>query len=84
MSNSKPQAIILTREELYEQVWTTPMRRLCVNFGLSDVGLANVCKANDIPRPPPGYWAKHERGKAPPRPPLPGGRPKKTAKKPER
>ncbi len=71
MSDGKPQTISITREELYEQVWTTPMRRLCAGFGLSDVGLAKVCKANDIPRPPAGYWAMHERGKAPPRAPLP-------------
>ena len=61
----------LTRAELYEQVWTTPMRRLASQYGLSDVGLAKICKKLDIPRPPVGYWAKKEVGKAPPRPKLP-------------
>lgn len=63
--------ISVSREDLYKQVWTTPMRRLAKEYGLSDVGLAKVCKSLEIPRPPVGYWAKIEAGKAPPRPPLP-------------
>ena len=63
--------VILSRGQLYERIWTTPMRRLAEEFGLSDVGLAKVCKRLTIPRPPVGYWAKKETGKAPPRPPLP-------------
>ena len=61
----------LTRAELYEQVWTTPMRKLAPQYGLSDVGLAKICKRLGIPRPPVGYWAKKEVGKAPARPRLP-------------
>ena len=49
--------IELTREELYERVWTTPMRKLAVEFGLSDVGLAKVCRRHKIPWPARGYWA---------------------------
>ena len=61
----------VSRKELYDQVWTTPMRRLAREYGISDVGLAKICKGLDIPRPPVGYWAKREVGNAPPRPPLP-------------
>lgn len=61
----------ITRSELYEQVWTTPMRKLAAQYGLSDVGLAKTCERHQIPRPPVGYWAKKEAGKAPPRPALP-------------
>jgi len=61
----------LTRAELFEQVWSTPMRRLAQRYNLSDVGLAKVCRRYNIPRPPVGYWAKREVGKAPPRPLLP-------------
>jgi len=63
--------ITLTREQLYDQVWKTPMRTLANRYGLSDVGLAKTCKSHDIPRPPVGYWAKKEVGKALPQPPLP-------------
>jgi hypothetical protein len=53
-------AVELRRSELYEQVWTLPMRTLGQKYGLSDVGLAKICKKHDIPRPPYGYWAKRE------------------------
>lgn len=61
----------LTREQLYEQVWTTPMRHLARSYGLSDVGLAKLCKRHAIPTPPVGYWTKVAHGKAVERPVLP-------------
>jgi hypothetical protein len=60
----------VTRRQLYELVWTTPMRTLAKEFGMSDVGLAKVCRRYDIPRPPPGYWAKLQAGKKVKRPQL--------------
>ena len=54
---------VLTRQELYDRVWSTPMRTLAAEFGLSDVGLAKICKRHKIPRPTCGYWAKLEHGK---------------------
>ena len=60
----------LTRQQLFEYVWTTPMRTLAKDFGISDVGLAKVCRRYDIPRPPVGYWAKLEHGKKVPKPSL--------------
>jgi hypothetical protein len=53
-------AVEVRRSELYEQVWTVPMSTLSKKYGLSDVGLAKICKKHDIPRPPRGYWAKRE------------------------
>lgn len=44
--------VTLTREQLYERVWTTAMRYLAREYGLPDVGLAKICTAHDIPRPP--------------------------------
>jgi len=55
--------ITVAREELYRRVWSEPMRTLAPQFGLSDVGLAKVCKRHAIPRPPVGYWAKKQFGK---------------------
>jgi len=63
--------LILSREELYEQVWSTPMVRLAKEYGLSDVGLAKICKKHQIPRPRVGYWAKVQLGRKVSRPPLP-------------
>jgi hypothetical protein len=48
----------LTREELYEQVWSEPMRTLAPKYGLSDVGLAKICRKQRVPRPGRGYWRK--------------------------
>ncbi len=61
----------ITRTELYQMVWTDPMTKVAPRFGLSDVGLAKVCKRYDIPRPPVGYWAQKQFGKQPPQTPLP-------------
>ena len=63
--------IALSREQLYQQVWSTPMRTLAPRYGLSDVGLAKICKRHMIPRPPVGYWSKRAHGKNVPRQPLP-------------
>ena len=54
--------IRLTRAELYEKVWATPMRTLGQEFGMSDVGLAKVCRKHNIPVPPVGYWRRKETG----------------------
>lgn len=62
--------IALTRNELFEKVWTTPILKLAMEYGLSDVGLAKICKRMEIPRPERGYWQKLEVGKTPPRPKL--------------
>lgn len=59
------------RQKLYEQVWTIPGIRLATLYGISDVGLAKVCRRYKIPRPPPGYWAKLAAGKSVPRAKLP-------------
>lgn len=65
------QPTTMTREDLYNAVWTTPMTRLAEEYGLSDNGLAKICKRENIPCPPRGYWAKHFVGKAPKQTPLP-------------
>ena len=61
----------LLREELYERVWTTPMRKLAQEFKYSDVGLAKLCHRHHIPTPGLGYWRKIELGHNPARVPLP-------------
>ncbi len=56
---------LVTRKQLYEQVWSTPVSILAKSYGLSDVGLAKICKKHDIPRPSLGYWAKKQHGQTP-------------------
>jgi hypothetical protein len=61
----------LTREELYDLVWSEPMSQLAKKFGLSDVGLAKICRSVLIPVPERGYWAKRQAGKQTTIRPLP-------------
>lgn len=49
---------LITREELYEAVWTESVQSLAKALGISDVGLAKICKKLNVPRPGRGYWAK--------------------------
>lgn len=65
----------LSREELYELVWKEPMLRVGEQLGVSSSYMARVCTELRVPRPPRGYWAKLEFGKAPARPALPAARP---------
>lgn len=62
---------VVTREELYELVWSTPMIRIAEKFDVSGSYLARVCTELRVPRPARGYWAKLAVGKAPKRPALP-------------
>lgn len=66
-------SIKITRKRLYEQVWSKPMTKLSQRYGLSDVGLAKICRKNNIPRPPRGYWARVQSGQKITKTPLPGG-----------
>jgi hypothetical protein len=64
----------ITREELYKLVWSKPLTVLAKEFGMSDVGLANVCKKLNVPKPYRGYWQLVEAGRKLPIPPLPPAR----------
>jgi hypothetical protein len=61
----------LSREELYEKVWSKSGIKLSAEFGISDVAITKRCRKLNIPRPPRGYWAKIEAGQRPKRSPLP-------------
>jgi hypothetical protein len=64
MADTAPKKpVTLTRKELYDRVWASPMTKLAAEFGISDVGLIKICKRLDVPRPPQGHWAKKAAGK---------------------
>ncbi len=65
------ETVDLLRSALYELVWSEPVHRLAPKFSLSDVGFAKICRRNNIPLPPRGYWARLEAGQTPEREPLP-------------
>lgn len=59
------------RVTLYNEVWTDPVTVVATRYGLSDVGLAKICRSLAIPLPSRGYWAKVKAGKIMGRAPLP-------------
>lgn len=65
----------LTREQLYDLVWSEPLRTLAPRFDISDVALKKTCARANIPVPERGYWNKKLAGKDTYRPPLPSRSP---------
>jgi len=55
----------LTREQLYEKVWSAPTTHIVAELGISDVALAKRCKKLNVPKPSLGYWAKVAAGQMP-------------------
>lgn len=72
MSSEKhdDEPVTLSREDLYELVWSKPMSELAKDFRISDVALAKRCKRLGIPVPGRGYWARVDAGQQPYRPKL--------------
>lgn len=61
---------VITREDLHELVWSTPMIKVAEKFEVSGSYLARVSTELRVPRPERGCWAKLAVGKAPQRPAL--------------
>lgn len=61
--DTKPtQPITITRADLYNEVWTTPMQQLAARYGISGNGLAKICDRLKVPYPGRGYWARKTAG----------------------
>jgi len=61
----------LTREELFDLVWSESMLALSKKFEISDVGLRKICKRHNIPLPKLGHWQKIRAGRKIAKPNLP-------------
>jgi len=72
--DAKDGPVTLSREELYDLVWSEPTSHLAPKYGMSNVGLAKICRKMRIPVPGRGYWAKLHAGQRVGRRPLPQGR----------
>jgi hypothetical protein len=59
------------REELYRDVWETPMSKLTEKYGVSNVMIGKVCRKLTIPVPGRGYWARKAAGQSITIKPLP-------------
>jgi len=63
MTDATPGKTILSRQELYDRVWSVPIQELATAFGISYRGLAKICRQHKVPHPTPGYWARKAAGK---------------------
>lgn len=55
--------IYLTRDQLYETVWSVPVSHLIIKYDLSQHEFRALCKKFDIPLPGIGYWGKIKNNK---------------------
>ena len=65
------ESIEVDREALYNEVWTDPVTVVAERYGISDVGLAKICRKYAIPLPERGYWARIKSGQTVKRTRLP-------------
>jgi hypothetical protein len=63
--------VLLTREQLYQLVWSESIKRQSKQIGISDVAIAKHCRKLNVPVPERGYWAKLQAGQRVTKPPLP-------------
>lgn len=61
----------VTREKVYDEIWTEPITKVSKRYGVSDSYLVRILKSLNIPRPPRGYWATVAAGIHSEKPPLP-------------
>ena len=60
------------REELYADVWSTPIWKIAQKNGIGESTLSHVCRRLHIPAPGAGYWSKSAAARAAePKPALP-------------
>ena len=63
--------MLISRDQLYEEVWGEPMLAVAQRYQVSSSFLARICRRLRVPCPPRGYWAKKAAGLKPKTPPLP-------------
>lgn len=65
----------VTREKLYDEIWSEPITKVSKRYGVSDSYLIRVLKSLNIPSPPRGCWATVAAGISLAKPSLPRAKP---------
>lgn len=55
MTKGGRMATTVTRQELYDAIWSEAKTTVAKRFGVSDVAVGKACRNADIPTPPVGY-----------------------------
>lgn len=50
--------ITVTREQLYDLVWSKTLAKLTEEYAYTNEGIKKICKEFDVPMPENGYWSK--------------------------
>ena len=61
----------LSRQELYDLIWSTPIDKVAADFGVAEATVKNHSNNRNIPRPTPRYWRAIAAGGNPRKKPLP-------------
>ena len=52
------ETIELSRKELYDLVWSTPLSKITLQYAYNNDGIKKICKQFDVPMPKASYWSK--------------------------
>ena len=63
--------ISVSRQELYDEIWSISALKVAAKYEITYSRFLKICKENNIPIPPSGYWTKIECGKPVTKTPLP-------------
>ncbi len=66
--------IKVSRQELYDEIWTISASKVATKYEVSYARFLKICKENNIPVPPSGYWTKLQCGKPVEKTPLPASK----------
>lgn len=61
----------ISRQALYDEIWTDSARKVAERYEITYSRFLKICKDNNIPVPPSGYWTKLEFNKPVQKTPLP-------------
>jgi hypothetical protein len=66
-----PLRFTITRQELYDLVWTKTLAKAAAELGITKAGLGHLCGMNKVPRPSSLFWRHKAIGKPEEPTPLP-------------
>jgi ankyrin repeat protein len=56
--------ISFDRGQLYDEVWSRPLKEIASKYGTSETALLTICKRLEIPTPPSSYWSGTAAGRS--------------------